>query len=203
MIFEIINIRIKQIFRILLQIGFVRTILLFGMLSFTIFYVFIFLKTIEYRVFVVGIFALLILVIHFKRKDKIFLSIYSVKPYLIYITEYLSLSILLIIPLVYNKLWIHSLAYILIVILIPFIKINIKKSSINSVFQKLIPYSNFEWKAGIRKNLIVFIALWFIGFFSSFFVVSVPIVIFILGVIILNFYENAEHNLKFYLNDFN
>ena len=56
----------------------------------------------------------------------------------------------------------------------------------------MIPDDNFEWKAGIRKNLFFFLGIWLIGMATSFFIASVPIAIFILGVIVLNFYEKPE-----------
>jgi len=77
-------------------------------------------------------------------------------------------------------------------LVLPFFKISLKKYSINTWFQKQIPNDNFEWKAGIRKNIILFIGVWFIAFITSFFIGSIPIAIFILGIVVMSFYENNE-----------
>jgi len=73
-----------------------------------------------------------------------------------------------------------------------FVETGTKKSNLNSIFQKIIHSDNFEWKSGLRKNLFWFVGIWFIGLLNSFFIGSVPIVIFILGTLVLNFYEKHE-----------
>ena len=82
--------------------------------------------------------------------------------------------------------------YLLLLLAISIIDVSLTKVSINSVFQKIIPDDNFEWKSGIRKSLIFIITIWFVGFTVSFFTAVVPIVIFFLGAVILSFYEEPE-----------
>ena len=193
MVTEIIHIRIKQIIRILFQIGIFRVIFLFALLAFALFYLFnVLSEKSSGMLIILGGYALLILLIHIKRKDKIFLNIYAKRTQSIFFVEYLLFSFPLIIPLIYYGLWIYLSFFILCLFLISFLNIEIKKSSINSIFQRVIPDSIFEWKAGIRKYLIPFVVIWFVGFLTSFFVASVPIVIVILGIMILNFYELNE-----------
>jgi hypothetical protein len=188
----ILNIRIKQLIRIILQIGIIRTIFLLGLFVFILLYIFITLSEKSNQEFIVGVYVLLLLSIQIKRKDKVFLNIYTKVPQSIFLFEYILLSLPILIPLIYYGLWIYLLFFIICLIIIPFLKISIKKSSVNSVFQRIIPNENFEWKSGIRKNLVPFIGIWFIGLSMSFFVASVPIVIFVLGMIVLNFYEKPE-----------
>ena len=192
MITEILNIRIKQLFRIVLQIGIIRAIFLLGLLSFLFLYVFVTLSEKSNQEFIVGAYILLLLSIQIKRKDKVFLNIYAKVSQSIFLFEYLLLSLPILIPLIYYGLWTYLLLFTICLIIIPFLKISIKKSSVNSVFQRIIPNENFEWKSGIRKNLIPFIGIWLIGLSTSFFVASVPIVIFVLGMIVLSFYEKPE-----------
>lgn len=192
MIFEILNIRVKQLFRIIIQIGIFRAIFLLGILSLFLLYIFIILSEKTYQIYLIGVFITLLLAIQIKRKDKVFLNIYAKKPQIIFLIEYLILSIPLIIPLIYYDLWTWLFLFLLSLPLIPFLNLNIKHNSINSVFQRIIPNDNFEWKAGMRKNIILLISLWIIGLITSFYFMSVPIIIFVLGVIILNFYEKPE-----------
>jgi hypothetical protein len=75
---------------------------------------------------------------------------------------------------------------------VSFLNFSAKRSSVNSVFQKIIPDNIFEWKAGVRKYFFLFIGVWGLGLVSSYFVAGVPIAIFILGVIVISFYEKFE-----------
>ncbi len=70
MIVEVLNIRIKQVVRIISQIGIFRTIFLFGFVA--SFLLILFIKTEEnkYEELMIGIFALSVLFIHLKREDK-------------------------------------------------------------------------------------------------------------------------------------
>jgi hypothetical protein len=72
------------------------------------------------------------------------------------------------------------------------LKIEIAGRNTNSFFQRLIPDDNFEWKSGIRLTLYIFVPLWILGFFCSFFIGSVRVVLFILGIIVIGFYESSE-----------
>lgn len=192
MILEILSIRVKQLFRIIIQIGVFRTIFLSGLLSLFLVYVFIILSEKTYHIYLLGVFITLLLAIQIKRKDKVFLNIYAKKPQLVFFVEYLILSIPLIIPQIYYELWTWLCLFLLSLSIVPFLNLNIKQSSINSIFQRAIPNDNFEWKSGVRKNLILLISLWTIGLITSFYFMTVPIIIFVLGVIILNFYEKPE-----------
>ena len=192
MIIEILKTRLRQLIRIIIQIGIFRTIILFVALIVFLLYSFLILSEKTYHTYLIGIFITLLLAIQINRKDKLFLNIYAKKPRVIFIIEYFILSLPLIALLIYNDLWASLLLVLLSLSIISFLNLNIKQSSINSVFQKIIPNDNFEWKAGVRKNFILIILLLIIGLFTSFYVASAPIIIFILGVIILNFYEKSE-----------
>ena len=192
MLTEILKIRVKQSFRVISEIGLFRAIFLLGLISFALLAMFTKLAESSYREIIIGIFALTILSVHSKRNDKRFINIYVPKPYLLFLIEYFVFSLPLMFALIYNELWSYALIYLSFIIIVPFLNINAKKQSINSGLQKLIPDNNFEWKAGIRKNLFVFVGVWLIGMATSFFTASVPIAIFILGVIVISFYEKPE-----------
>ena len=189
---EILKIRVKQLFRVISEIGIFRAIFLLGLISFVLLAMFTKLAENSYREIVIGIFALTILSIHSKRKDKEFINIYASKPHIVFLIEYVLLSLPLLITLIYYQLWSYALIFFLFLVIIQFLKINTNKTSINSGFQKMIPDDNFEWKAGMRKNLFPFLGIWLIGMVTSFFIASVPIAIFILGVIVFSFYEKHE-----------
>ena len=192
MIKELLRIRLKQLFRIVIGIGIFRTILLFGVFSFALLAMFVKLEEKSYQEIIVGIVVLIIFSIHINRKDKVFIKIYAINSKKVFLTEYILFSIPLIVSLIYYNLWIYTFFYLLFLIVILFVKTGTRKSNLNSIFQKIIPNDNFEWKSGLRKNLFWFVGIWLIGLLSSFFIASIPIVIFILGAMVLNFYEKHE-----------
>ena len=203
MISEIFKIRLKQLIRIIAEIGIIRTVVLFLILGFSLILMYTKLNEESYREIVILSFAAIILLIHFKRKDKEFVNIYIGNPRILFFVEYLIISFPLIIAILYLELWIYAAAYLGSLIIIAIIKLKEKKLSINSLIQRLIPEENFEWKSGIRRNLFFAVGVWLIGFFTSFFIGSVPIVIFILGVIVLNFYEKFEPLAILIANEYN
>lgn len=77
-------------------------------------------------------------------------------------------------------------------LVIPFIPVLRGGLVLNSSLQKFIPDDLIEWKAGVRKMLLPIALLWLIGLSTSFFIGSVPIVIFLLGMLFTGFYERME-----------
>ncbi|NPA67755.1 MAG: hypothetical protein GXO50_04010 [Chlorobi bacterium] len=189
---RILNIRIKQFIRAILQIGILRAIFLLILSVLILFYVFSNISENKNTEIIIGAYSLILLSIHVKRKDKTFLSIHSEKPRKIFFVEYFTLSVPLIILLVYFGQIIYAAMLTIFISIIPFIEINIKKTGLNTVFQKLIPDDNFEWKSGVRKNFFILVFIWFTGILTSFYVASVPVIIFIFGIIISGFYETPE-----------
>ena len=192
MVKAILKIRLKQLSRAAAEIGFFRLLFLFALAAYLVFAVYTKLQDPFYKNIIVGAFALIIFSIHAKRKDKTFLNLYSLYPQIIFFVEYLLLAIPILVLLVYFQFWIHIISLIAFLLVLPFFKIPLKKYNVNTWFQKQIPDDNFEWKAGIRKNIFLFLGLWFIALFTSFFIGSIPIAIFILGIMIMSFYENNE-----------
>jgi len=188
----ILLIRAKQLFRVAGEAGIFRAIFLFALMCFVILALFVKLAETAYQELIVGVYAFAILSFHIKRKDKEFIRVYAAKPRVVFLTEYFLFSLPLLIALVYYQLWSFVLFFSLFLVAIQFLQTGTRAISINLWFQKIIPDDNFEWKAGIRKNLIVFTGVWFLGLTGSFFVASVPITIFILGVIVMGFYESSE-----------
>lgn len=192
MVVEILNIRLRQAYRIISQIGLFRTVFLFGFMA--SFLVFLFLKTkgSHYEEIMSGLFLVSVLFIHIKRKDKEFLEIHAPRPQQVFFAEYFLFSAPMLVSLLYKNLWEYLVIFLLVLTLVSFLKVNPKKSSLNSVFQEQIPDDNFEWKSGMRKYFWLFVVLWPLGLVASFFVASVPVTVFLLGAIVLSFYEKPE-----------
>ena len=192
MVKSLLKIRLKQINSAAAEVGIFRLVFLLGLAAYLGFAVYTKLQDPFYKDIIVGVFGFIIFGIHAKRKDKTFLNLYSPNPQIIFFLEYLLLSLPLLALLVYFQFWTHLFIIIMLLFLLPFFKIPLKKYSINTWFQKQIPDSNFEWKAGIRKQFILFMGVWVIAFFTSFFIGSVIIALFILGIVVMSFYEKNE-----------
>ena len=192
MVKSILKIQLKQLNRLATEVGLFRLIFLLGLAAYLFFAVYVKLQDPSYKDLIVGLFAFIIFGIHTKRKDKIFLNLYSPQPQIIFFIEYLLLSLPILVLLVYYQFWLHTFFMIAFIFVLPFLKTPLKKYSINTWLQKQIPNDNFEWKAGIRKQFILFMSVWLIAFFTSFFIGSVIIALFILGIVVMSFYEKNE-----------
>jgi len=192
MIKAFIIIRIKQLYRGLKDVGLFRLIFLLGLIGF--FGFFLFTKTSEQSgcFFIVALSLLLILLIQTNRKDKRFLKSHFDNYRVILFSEYLLLLLPLIIMLAVHLQWLPVVILVPLLLIIPAIEIKIQSKGLNTRVQKWIPSESFEWKGGIRKNLFIIGPVWLIGLLTSFFIGSVPIAMFIIGIIIFSFYEKGE-----------
>jgi hypothetical protein len=192
MVQAFIKIRLTQLFRGIIGIGIFRIIFLILLFGYLMTFVFLLTENQTNALYVVGTISLLTLWIQTKRKDKVFLKTNFEKYKLIYFAEYLALSFIAIIFLTIHLQWIPLLILLATFSLIIQLDIKMKQRSLNTKLQRMIPSECFEWKAGVRKTIFILIPVWLIGFFTSFLTGSVPIVMFILGIIPLSFYETGE-----------
>ena len=192
MIKSIVKIRLMQFYRGLSGAGLLRIIILLGILS--VLLVAVYIHTVERpgAYFIMAAALLVIFLIQLSRKDKTFLKCCCNQHKLIYLAEYLLISFPIFLVLLLNKQWHVFIIYLASVFAIIQIDTTPKHKSLNSKFQRLIPSKAFEWKAGIRKTLFAVIFVWLIALCTSFFVASVPVGMFFIGIIVLSFYEMCE-----------
>ena len=187
MIKPIISIRRKQLVRALNGVGLFRVVFLLILLCAILYGVFMQLHDIVISNYIFAGFISLIVAIHLRRADKDFLKTYFEKYKLIYFVEYFILSLPLIVCLVYYQHWLQTVVWLIALAFAVNVEFEIKQRSLNTKIQRLIPSNCFEWKSGVRKSLFVIIILWVIGIAFSFFVGSIPIVIFLILPLILIF----------------
>ena len=192
MIQVFINIRFKQISRALEGLGLIRTIFLIGLFGFIGFALFMKTAITPDACYVIGLYLLIIIFFHLNRPDKRFAEINFTNFKLLFLIEYLLFMLPLFICLIYHMHLTLVLSVVVFTLLIVNLDFKLKRKSLNTFIQKLIPSDCFEWKGGVRKTLALIVPLWFIGLGTSFFVGSVPVVIFILGILPLSFYEKGE-----------
>jgi len=192
MISAFLKIRIKQSFRSLSEIGLFRTIIVLFLLSLLFLWIFSLLAQQSSLHWVAFFYFAVILIIHVKRGDILFLKTHFINFKFVLFVEYFFLTIPLLLGLIYYGNYFVALAVFVAISLLLSFEIKIKKRSWNSLLQRLIPDSCFEWKAGVRRFFIPLILIWTSAAIFSFFVGTVPILVYILGFIILSFNEKCE-----------
>ena len=187
-------IRWKQFYRTLWQIGVFRVAILLVFFLFLFAAVYVVSEERQKAAIICGIWICLIVYIHASRLDKIFLCINVGFDKWIYGFEYFILSIPLMICLLLRRQWLPVLCLIFFSLGIGLLKINRKKQrrTFNTFLQQYIPSDMYEWKAGVRQNLIVLMIVWLLGLCTAFFVASVPIAMFLIGLLMTGFYQSIE-----------
>ncbi len=192
MIEAFVKIRLKQFYRGMIGIGLIRIIFLIGLLAFIVFVLFVETSKAPDSYYVTGITSLILFIVQAKRQDKSFLKANFDRYKRICFVEYLILASIPLAFLIFYFQWIPLLLLISAIYLIIHLDLKSKQSNLNTRLQQLIPAKCFEWKGGVRQTLFILIPLWMIGLGTSFSIGSVPIVLFILGVIPFSFYEKGE-----------
>ncbi|MGZ2369606.1 hypothetical protein ACXR6G_07450 [Ancylomarina sp. YFZ004] len=192
MIGEFINIRFKQVYREIKGIGLFRVIFLAGLLVFLGFILFKQTEILPNVYYFSGIYLSVIVLIQLIRHDKLFLKSHFNNYKLICLTEYSILTIPLLLCLIYHSHWLLIFISFLSLFLIANLDFKVKPRDLNTKIQQCIPYDCFEWKGGLRKFFLFIVPLWIISLTTSFFIGSVPIAIFILGLVPFGFYEKSE-----------
>lgn len=184
--------QIKRIKRSFEGLGIFRFLVVALLIVGAIFAIATFLYKGENLEIAVGVNLLLVFLLQIQRQDKTFLKINFINYRKILFYQYLFSSLPLLGFLLYHFSWLLFFITFLGIIIAPFINIKIKKSNLNTKFQHWIPDEAFEWKAGLRKFLLLMIASWLAGLAFSFFTGAVPLAIFVLGMIPLKFFEIGE-----------
>lgn len=191
MIKALLIIRLKQIYRGLIGIGLIRGIFLIGLIGFLGLSLYIKTSDKSTSQFVSVAFIFLIIIIHLKRSDKLFLKSHFSNYKLLIFSEYVVISFPILLFLVIHKQWISLIGFSSLLFIVH-LDLKSRYSSLNTKLQSLIPSDSFEWKAGVRKYLFIIISIWIVSAFTSFFIGSVPVAIFLLGILSFSFYEKGE-----------
>lgn len=191
MIKALFIIRLKQIYRAVIEIGLIRIILLFGLVGLFGYLLYAYSSDIKISLMISIGFLSVLTLIQLNRKDKLFLKSHFSNYKILLLFEYFLLSIPVIVCLLIHKQW-SSLILFSGLLAIIHLDYRAKYSTLNSKLQRLIPSDSFEWKAGVRKLSFTIASIWIIAAATSFFIGSVPMAIVTLGILIFSFFENCE-----------
>lgn len=150
---KILIFRLKQLWRLFKQVGFVRTFLLSIVVASFLFFELPDLIS-GNGLLTVLIYPLIIFPIHLLRKDQDFLRKLELSKEVILAGEYHSLVLLYSLFLIYFQQWSTIfLGHLLITIILLLPSINVERTyRVNSRFIKWIPVKLFEWRSHIRQR---------------------------------------------------
>jgi hypothetical protein len=189
--FSLVKIRIKQLFRILKDLGFIRSIVVFFIISLGILALIDTIKSEKYQGYVIAGYCIMLFSIQIRRKDKSFIFRHLNQPNIKIFMEYFIFSLpILIVQIIFNPF--VSILLIIFLFLLSFFNLSRKRSTINSYLIRKIPHKNFEWISGIRKNYYLLLFTYLISILTSFTVFSTPICVTVITIIIMGFFDECE-----------
>lgn len=192
MIFRLLNIRFRQLIRILAEIGIFRLVILLAIASFACYALLKLTNDSPSVYYVIAVYLLAIFLVQQTRKDKQFLQILCSDATWLMAGEYVFLGLPMFICLLVNSRWMESLVSSALLGFLAFVSVPSLKLKTRMLPSWLIPSVAYEWRAGIRKTGYLLPVLWFIGLGTSFFTGGIPVILFLLFIFPLSFLEENE-----------
>jgi len=194
MLNAILKIRLLQTFRLFKDLGIIRFLVLISIVVLLLIYIFGLINRPEFAYFVAISAVMMVFILDSKRTDKLFLKGLFEKSQLIFIAEYLIITLPISILLLIDKQFL-SLIFLylgLITVSISTIKIKIKETTLNNRLIKWIPSNAFEIIGGLRSHFYPLLLVNILGIAFSFWAFSAPIAITINTLIWSSFYQKCE-----------
>lgn len=190
MIITLLKLHLKQLGRLLRELGMIRGVIVLALVFFTLARIYTLTPPLTY--IVIAIVFLSLASLHVSRKDKTFLQLISDQTRSLYLVEYHLLASPVYLEFLLNSWWVEVAGLLVGITLIPLanVRSNAKASRIRSL--SFIPASAFEWKSNLRKQGLWIGLLYVLALvlYSYPFVTLVVIVIFTF--IVTTFYNESE-----------
>ena len=192
----ILQTRWKQTLYFFQLAGAVRTIFVFIMFIYLAFSIFNYCATPIGATIAVALNFFAVAMLHFFRKDKQFLNLIVTKPLFIFLVEYLLLSLLTIVSLIYFRQFLILIIFLAFVFGVSFFKKELKiKQLIINPFQK-ISGADFEYAAGFRKNFIWLLTLHLLAVIFFNYIAVITLILIIEAFVISSFFVQAESEMQ-------
>jgi len=192
----ILQTRWKQTLYFFQLAGAVRTIFVFIMFIYLAFSIFNYCATSIGATIAAALNFFAVAMLHFFRKDKQFLNLIVTKPLFIFWGEYLLLSLLTIVSLIYFRQFLILIIFLAFVFGVSFFKKELKiKQLFLNPFQK-ISGADFEYAAGFRKNFIWLLTLHLLAVIFFNYIAVIPIIVIIEAFVISSFFVQAESEMQ-------
>ncbi|WP_187261438.1 hypothetical protein [Pontibacter beigongshangensis] len=139
-----------------------------------------------------GLFAGLVLSLHLSRSDRQFVKLYAAQPWMIYLCEYVLLTVPLLLLLLLTPYWYLGGALLAAMALVALLPYSYKPSAAGFSYSRWLPAQNFEWIAGFRKYGLYILLLYLVA------LLLVPVkllslfLLWFITSILLGFYQECE-----------
>jgi hypothetical protein len=130
--------------------------------------------------------------IHSHRRDYNFLRSVTPSPHRIFFAEYFLFTLPAAVLLLSASLYLNWLVFCSILALISFTVPARRVISSTAIRLKIIPAGMFEWKSGVRKNLVVIVLFYIPGLFGFYQVWLSAVSLFLLTMVFVSFYAEYE-----------
>ena len=187
-----LQMRLKQLYRELSGVGLVRVFILLAFSILACFFISKAAQSFMNAIYLTMGICVGLASIHLKRKDLVFMMINFSMHKSIILAEYLVLLLPVFALLLYNHQPLPiAILFLTVIILSNFNRQFKKQTGFHWIVQH-IPAQSFEWKAGLRRSTILILLLLLTALIASSFIGTIPIILFIIGLIPLNFYNYGE-----------
>jgi hypothetical protein len=187
-----LKMRVKQLYRELSGVGLIRVLFLLALGVLACLFLVRAAQSVQNAIYItLGIFTGLAS-LHFKRNDLKFMIINFKNYKHIILAEYLVFLIPVFALLVYNHQPLPIVILLFLTTLLTTLNWRPKKQTGFQWIVQHIPHQSFEWKAGLRQSAAFILLLQLIALLASSFIGTIPIILFIIGLIPLNFYNYGE-----------
>ncbi len=185
-----IQIRFKQALRIIQEIGWIRSLLIFPVIFF--FFIGTFEQLIQSKL-MIGVLLFSLLSMHINRKDGLFLKIAQVNPYPLYVCEYLLLFAPFWLGYIGFGKWLSLLYLLSGIFIIPLLSFSLTTIKWRSTIAfDWLPAALFEWKAGLRQYGYWAVLLYVFAVVFSSHIAVVPLTLLLLTWLTNAFYMEGE-----------
>lgn len=196
MISFIISLRVKQVYRYLQELGWLRAFLLVAV-------VIIFLPRFLVELwmnnpyYVAAFWGFTLLSVHLQRSDHYFLQSIAIRRVYLYTLEYMLLSGVFVGLYIQQQYWWGAVLILLEATLLPWLPrfkgfVNKQKGTYWWEVKTILPPIYFEWIAGIRQRFWYVGLLWILGLIFCWFAPVVPVVNLLLSLSVIQFYQLCE-----------
>jgi len=192
MIAPVIYVRVKQLSRILNDLGFVRFLFIMAVVASVSYGAFMGTAYDDGCMIILALTITSIYFIQINRGDPSFLKAHVVNYKVVQLIEYLSISLPVIAGLVFHHQWTELLIFFFLVYVVVLFVKPLKKRALNTFIQRSVFDSAYEWKGGLRKSFYWFIFIVITSLVTSSWPGSIPIGIILTGLIVLGYTETNE-----------
>jgi hypothetical protein len=190
--FELVNIRRIQLFREIKLLGYIYSIVIIFSLGFVIYKLLTLYQDFYSSLYILSLMLSVLLSFHLVRKDIVFLNKQFENPRTKIFYEYLLFTLPFFIPLLFSPYFYLIAVIPVFIYFISHIIFQFPQKTGVRFLSKIISPINFEWLSGIRKRRYYFSIFYILAFAFSFMPVLPLVLIWLLSILIYEFYCECE-----------